>query len=276
MSPSEQDLSVVNAREDKARRTRLALLLAGMLAVVVVLLTQPVIAGRPSLLGALVVLGGAYFVAWRAGLLARARAMRRLDAIRREGLAATARLNEGDIEGARRAYATLLREAQPLGAFHAVHVLMYGITCFLEGDAKEGLRLTTRVLSSGWLDIRPTPKLRDEAEQWRLLMLLHQGELAAARARIEASPGADLLVASIALCAFEERWSEVLEHVQKALGDPRTEKAARPMLAAMGIFAARMLDRADAVEALARVLDAEPLGALTRKNPALSPFLDPS
>lgn len=48
----------------------------------------------------------------------------------------------------------------------------------------------------------------------------------------------------------------------------------RPTLAALGIFAARKLDRADVAEELGKVLDAEPLGALTRKNPSLSPFLD--
>ncbi|APR82788.1 Hypothetical protein A7982_08137 [Minicystis rosea] len=274
MSPSEQDLSVANAREDKARRLRLASMMVGMLVAVVALLVQAVTGGWAPLLLSLVILAGGYFVMWRAGLLARAQAMLQIGAIRREGLAATARLKAADIDGARRAYAELLRKARPLGAFHAVHVLMYGITCFLEGDAKEGLRLTTRVLESGWLDVRPTRKVRDEAEQWRILMLLHQGELAAARERVEASPGADLLVASVAVSVFEKRWSEVIEHVQKALGNPRTEKAARPTLAAMGIFAARKLDRADVVEELGKVLAAEPVGALTRKNPSLSPFLD--
>ncbi|MFT3773950.1 MAG: hypothetical protein QM820_51940 [Minicystis sp.] len=273
MTPSEQDLAVANAREDKSRRARLASIFAVALVFVLVLQAQPVIAGVPSVLWSLVILAGAIFVAWRGGLAARARALLGLAAIRREGLAATERLNQGDVEGAQRAYVALLRKAQPLGAFHAVHVLMYGITRFLEGDAKEGLRLTTRVLESGWLDMRPTREVRHEAETWRVLMLLDQGEVAEARKRVEASPGADLVLASIAVCAYEERWSEELDQVQKALDNPRFSKASRPMVAVLGIFAARKLGRKDAVAALKKVLDAEPLGPVARKNPVLSRFL---
>ena len=37
---------------------------------------------------------------------------------------------------ARARYRRLLSRARPLGAFHATHVLMYGVTRFIEGDAR--------------------------------------------------------------------------------------------------------------------------------------------
>ena len=270
---SEQDFLVVNVREDKARRAWTALILIVAIGLAMVLQTQQTIAGLPGVFWSLAILAGAFVLAWRSGVLARAHAVLRIGAIRREGLAASERLHQGDIEAARLAFAALLRMAKPLGAFHAVHVLMYGVCRFLEGDTTQGLLLVSRALDSGWLDARRTRDMRDTAETWRIMMLLEAGNAIEARKRLDAMPDANLATASIMVCAWEERWGEVLDQVQAALADSRIVKVGRPTLAVMGLFAAKQLGQADAAKALEEILEAEPPGPLAQKNPALRRFL---
>ena len=260
---------MVNAHEDKARRSRLAILLGVSVAISLFLVRQPAIAGVPGYFLSTSVLLGAFALGWWSGLFTRAHAVLRLSSIRRDGLAATAKLNAGDFAGAKEAFARLLVTARPLGAFHAVHVLMYGVTRFFEGDTKEGLTLVSRALDSGWLDLRHTREVRDAAEAWRVLMLLDSGEVAAARRKVDS--GAKVGTAAITVSAFEGKWEAVFEEAIRALGDQQFPKQGRPTVAVLGAFAAKKLGRDG--EGFTACLEKEPLGPLALKNPVLKKFL---
>lgn len=259
---------VVNAREDKARRGQVAVMLGIAVAVAIFLLRQPSVGGLPGVYAAMaVLLGGIALGVW-SGLFPRAHALLRLRTIRQEGLAATAKLNEGDFAGAREGFAKLLVTARPLGAFHAVHVLMYGVTRYFEGDTKEGLTLAARAIDSGWLSLRNTREVKDAAESWRVLMLVHAGELAEARRRADAGAKPAMTTSALVVCAFEEKWEAVFDDAQRALGDPQLPKASRPTVALLGAFAAKKLGRDGKVFGRE-----EPPGPLAMKNPVLQRFL---
>lgn len=251
---------MVNAHEDKARRSRLAILLGVCIALALFLVRQPSIGGVPGFYLSTSVLLGAFALGWWSGLFRRAHAVLRISSIRRDGLAATTMLNAGDFAGAREAFAKLLFTARPLGAFHAVHVLMYGVTRFFEGETREGLALASRAIDSGWLDLRHTREVRDAAEAWRVLMLLDSGDLAAARRKVDS--GAKLGTAAITV-RFEE--------AGRALGDQQFPKQGRPTVAVLGLFAAKKLGR-DGGD-FKTCLEKEPLGPLALKNPVLKKFL---
>ena len=271
MVPSERDLSIVPMRRDKARRARLAFVILVAVVGSLVLVRIPSLAGIPGVYASLVLLVGAGLLAWRTGIIARAHTMLRLRGIRRDGLAATKMLNDGDFAGARNAYAELLVRARLLGAFHAVHVLMFGVTCFLEGSTQEGLTLVERAIDSGWLDQRATREVRNAADTWRVLMLLHAGKLSDARRTIAAAPKGALGIAALALCAHEGDWTGLFDRAARALDDPRFPKASRAAAAALGAYAARQLGR-DAAD-FEKTLQEEELGPLARANPALWRFV---
>lgn len=272
MIPSERDLEVAHAATDRVRRRRVAVFLVITLVLALALPLSLGLTELPLLL-ALAVLCCGLFIAWRGGAVDRALAFLALARLRTDGLAATERLNQGDIGGAQRAFAALLPRARPLGAFHATHVLMYGVTRYLQGDTQEGLRLASRALDSGWFSLPRMRALRDAAESWRVLMLLSAGEIAEARQRIDALPDASLVTARVALALFEDRWEEASQTARSALADPGLPKVGRPTVAALGLFAARKLARDEEAEAFAKVLAAEPLGELAKRNPALRGFL---
>ena len=274
VSPGERELEVVNAREDKTRRGRVAVMIGVSVAVAIFLVRQPSLGGLTGSQGALAVLAGGFALAWWSGLFPRAHAMLRLASIRRDGLAATAKLNVGDFAGAREGFAKLLVTARPLGAFHAVHVLMYGVTRFFEGETKEGLKLASRAIDSGWLSLRNTREVRDAAEAWRVLMLVQEGELAEARRRAQAGPKGALATAAIVVTAHEEKWEALLDEATRALGDEQLPRLSRPTVAVLGAFAAKKLGRNGAV--FANCLEKEPLGPLAKANPVLQRFLGPS
>lgn len=269
VSPSEQDLELVGARDDRASRMRTVLVLFIVLITLVFLLAENTWTTR--LIG-LVVAAMGFFFAWRVGAVRRSLAMMRIGQFRRDGLAATKRLSEGDIDGAQRAYVALLRTARPLGAFHALHVLMYGVTRFLQGDTREALRLTVRTIDSGWLLLPQMRLHRHLAETWRVLMLLDVGETKAARERLQALGTLKLPTAQLALALFEEQWDDAIRMATSSLDDPKLPKAGRPTLAMFGLYAAKKLDRTDDVKAFEKVLEAEPLGPLAKRNPVVRRF----
>lgn len=260
---------MVNARDDKARRSRVALIIGAVAVVAIFLSRQPSLGGLPGPYWALAVLAGGFAVGAWGGLFPRAHAMLRLRNIRRDGLAATAKLNAGDVAGAKEGFAKLLVTARPLGAFHAVHVLMYGVTRFFEGATKEGLTLASRAIDSGWLDLRHTREVRDAAEAWRVLMLVEDGQIAEARRRVDA--GVKVGTAAITVSAFEEKWEAVFEEATRALGNAEFPKQGRPTVAVLGAFAAKKLGRDERV--FVECLEKEPLGALALRNPVLRRFL---
>lgn len=104
-----------------------------------------------ALLLLLVVVGGGNLVAWRMNLFARALAIFRVRELGREGVIAGQALAAGRLDEARVRYAKLLHWAQPLAAYHASFVGLWGVLRFLEGDIAEGLELVERVNASGWL-----------------------------------------------------------------------------------------------------------------------------
>lgn len=273
MVPGDAELTVVPAREDKARRARTALVLGVAVVLALILVRQPSLAGLPGFAWSTSVLLGAVVLGWQSGLFARAHAVLRLGAIRRDGLAATTKLNEGDVAGARTGFAALLRTARPLGAFHAVHVLMYGVTRFFEGETKEGLTLASRALDSGWFDLRHTLAVKEAAETWRILMLLELGELAEARRRVDAARKGSLALAALAVNAHDGKWEAVLSEAARTIADPQFQKQGKPAVAALGLYAAKKLGRegSDFQECLAE----SPPGPLLLKNPALREFLQP-
>jgi hypothetical protein len=271
VAPTERELSVPNAKQDKSRRGKIALVLGLAVAFALILVRQPMLGGMPGPMWSTAVMIGAIVLAWQSGLFPRAHALLRLGRIRRDGLAATAKLNEGDIAGAREGFAQLLVTARPLGAFHAVHLLMYGVTRFFEGATQEGLTLAARAIDSGWLDLRHTRAVRDSAETWRILMLLEAGELAEARRRVDTAPRGALTTAAIAVSAYDGKWDAVLEDSKRALEDPRFPRAGWPTIAVLGLHAAKKLGRDGS--AFKKCLDEQPLGPLALKNPALKKFL---
>ena len=250
-------LEVAHRRRDKARRLRVA---AAMLALAVVGLLF------------LAFQVGAFGVAWRAGMIERALTMAKLGQIRAEGLAATRCLNDGDVDGAGERYARLLAIARPLAAFHATHVLMFGVTRFFQGDSGEALRLADRALASGWFEHPRMQGVAATAKTWRVIMLLASGDVEAAKRHLEVTPP-PAPTARIAVALYEERWDDALGAAKAALDDADTRKEGRPTLAALGLYAAKKLDRTGDVAALEAVLAREPAGPLLKKNPALGRFL---
>lgn len=259
------------AREDKARRGQLTVVLGVSVGLALILARQPELVGLPGFAWALALLAGGFVLAWQGGVLARAHAMLKLRAIRAAGLEATNRLNTGDLAGARAGFGALLVTARPLGAFHAVHVLMYGVTRFCEGETKEGLALATRAIESGWFQQRLTRDVMDAAQTWRVLMLLDAGQLGEARRLVESAPKNALPTATLVLLAHENKWREALEAARAALADAAFPKAGRPTVALVGAWAARALQESAAP--FEQILSNEPLGPLARVNPALRPFL---
>lgn len=262
------NLTVVNATDDKARRGRVAIVIGVSVLVSLILARQSAIGGVPGSLLALAVLTGAGIFAWQGGMFARAHAMLRLGAIRREGLEATRKLNAGDLQGAREAFAALLVKAQPLGAFHAMHVLMYGVTRFCEGHTKEGLELSARALGSGWFKGRGA--VREAAETWRALMLLEDGDVAQARQLVEAAPKA-MVTPSVLLALHDKDWAAAASRARAALADPEFPPSGRSTVAALGRFAAKK-GKEDA-SVFETELEKSPLGELAKKNPALARFV---
>lgn len=263
------DFLVVNAHEDKRRRSQLSVMLGVAVAIALLLVRQPELAGVPGPVWSTGLLAGALLLAWRSQLFRRAHAMLRLNSIRQEGLEATARLNAGDFAGAKAGFGQLLPRARPLGAFHAVHVLMYGVASFFEGDPKKGLELASRALDSKWLDLRHTREVKQAAEAWRVMMLLSLGEVKEARRLADA--GKVLITAGLAVSAYEEKWDEVIEGAKKALADPAVPPGGRPTLAVLGLYAAKKNGSNE--KAFQRVLEAEKPSALLLQNPALRRFV---
>jgi hypothetical protein len=269
-SPDETLLLVVDSRADRARRRRIALGLALVWIAAVALVLKGGLVDLTWSFWALPLLVGALLLAWRAGLFERTRALLQLGSIRRDGLRASEKLGVGDVEGAKQGYAALLPRARSLGAFHATHVLMYGLTRYLEGDAPEGLKLIARALDSGWFDGANLQQLREVGQTWRILVLLDLGQLAEARSRLGSAPS--LATAALAVDACEQRWGDVVDRALRVLDDASFPPAGRPTIALLGRHAARQTQH----EALARfeaVLLAEPLGELARRNPAYQRFL---
>ncbi|MDP1823828.1 MAG: hypothetical protein Q8L48_11310 [Archangium sp.] len=270
MVPGEEELAVADAREDKARRGRIALMLGVAVVLASFLVRQPLLGGLPGYAWSTSLMVGALVLAWQSGVIGRAHAMLRLGAIRRGGLAATAKLNAGDVAGAREGFAALLHTARPLGAFHAVHVLMYGVTRYFEGETKEGLKLVSRALGSGWLDLRHTVSVKESAETWRILMLLDLGDLAEARRRVDATRKGTLALAALAVSAHEGKWDEVLQDAERTLADAQFQKAGKPAVALLGLYAAKQLGRERSP--FQKYLAESPPGPLQLKNPALRKF----
>ena len=271
-APSESDLELVSLADDRARRGRLAAILGLCLLAGLVVAFEGGFETRANLLAAAVLVPG-FVIAWRGGAFRRAGAFFNLDRIRADGLAATELMTEGDLEGARRAYARLLVTARPLGAFHALHLFMYGVTSFYLGNAQEGLRLAKRVRDSGWLSHPRMRSHRALGETWSVLMLAESGKIDDAKALLEAPGASSLATASVAVALYEARWQDALSAAKDALATSSTPKPGRPTLAALGLFAAKKLGQADEVTGFEKVLTAEPLGRLARQNPALTRFL---
>jgi len=263
-------ITVVNVQVDRARRSGVAFVLATCVLVALGLQWSP--GGLTGTLWPLVPLAGAFALAWRTGMVARVRAMMQVAAIQRESLAASEKLGVGDLEAAHAAYAALLVKARPLGGFHAVHVLMFGIVRFCEGHTPEGLDLVTRALESGWLQQRKTRAVLDIAEAWQVLMLLSAGDLARARERVDKAPSEAMITASLALRLWEQDWTSAVDQALTVLAQPGLPPLVRGTVAALGRFAAKQ------AKVNAKVFEAEieknPVGTLTRKNPALARFLD--
>lgn len=227
---------------------------------------------RANLLALLALLPG-LVIGWRAGVMDRAWAFTQIARIRAEGLAATALLTQGDYEGARAGYARLLATARPFGAFHAIHVFMYGVTSFYLGDTREALKLARRVLDSGWLSRPRMRPHRSVVETWSVLMFAAAGDLETAKKLHAARSDSSIATGGIAIALYEQRWADAIADAKRALEAPDGQRAARPTIAALGLFAAKKLERADDVRTFEEVLAGEPLGMLAKQNPALARFL---
>lgn len=270
MEPSEELLTIDDVAADRRRR-----LTAAMAASALALCAMAALWFRPALwvmLTAAAAIGaGLVLIANRYELPGRALALLRVRRIREDGRAAVEKLTGGDVAGAREAFVALLPQAQSLQAFHATHVLMYGVTRFLEGDTTEGLRLAERALKSGWFDL---PKMRDlerAAATWTALMLTTSKRLGDARALLTKRRA--YATASVVLEAAEGRFAEAISTARAALGAPDFPPAGRPTVAIVGLFAARQLNESQAITEFEAVLAATPPGPLALKNPALAPFL---
>lgn len=269
MEPSEDLLTIEDAAADRRRRRTLALVLACVAVLAVALLVlQPGPWATP--LAAVVVIAG-LTLAGRYELPGRALALLRVGRIRREGLAATEKLTAGDLEGARAGFAALLPQARSLQAFHATHVLMYGVTRFLEGDTAEGLRLAERALKSGWFEFPKMRALGEAATTWNVLMLISAKRLDAARTLLDERRA--FPTAHVALAAAEGLFSEAISKATAALATAELPASTRPTIAVIGLFAARQMNDSQAIAHFEAALVASPPGPLTRKNPALAPFL---
>jgi hypothetical protein len=267
--PGERELTVVNAHADKRSRSQAALMILSAVALALMVVRQPALLGVPGPVWAAGLITGGFLLAWQRGVLRRAHAMLRLSTIRKEGLEATAKLGAGDLSGAKEAFTQLLFSARPLGAFHAVHVLMYGVTRYFEGATKEGLVLANRALDSQWLNLRHTREVKNAAEAWRVLMLLDAGELKEARRR--ATEGNVLATAALAVSAYEEKWEDVVAGAKAALGDAGFPKSGRPTVALLGRYAAKK--QGVSARPFEKVLEEDKPGALVLQNPALKRFL---
>ena len=219
---------------------------------------------------AVVVIAG-LALASRYELPGRAGALLRIRQIRRDGVTATGKLTAGDIVGAREGFVALLPQARSLQAFHATHVLMYGVTRFLEGDTTEGLRLAERALKSGWFDLPKMRELERAAATWAAMMLVTAKRHADARALLARRQA--YATASVVLEAAEGRFTEAVSTARAALGAPDFPPAGRPTVTIVGLFAARQLNESQAITEFEAVLAAMPPGPLALKNPALAPFL---
>lgn len=271
MSPSDPRLAVPNAAEDKAARARASIVIIAAVVVAGFFSRQGMLAGMPGPLWAAAVLSGGFAIAWRVGIFGRAQAMLMLGSIRARGLEATQKLNSGDLQTARTLFEGLIGDAYRLGAFHAVHVLMLGVVTFFEGDTKTGLVLATRAIDSGWFTMRQTREVLSAAETWRVLMLLHAGELRQARAMVERAPKGALPTAELALLAYEEQWSAVIALATTLLAKEDFPGQGRSTVALIARHAARA-SSGDAT-AFEKVLSAEPPQALALANPTLRRFL---
>lgn len=268
-TPGERELAVVNAHEDKRRRATLSVVIGATAMVAIVLSRQGELAGIPGPVLGLGMMLGALLLAWQSGLFERAHAMLRLASIRRAGLEATTKLNAGDFAGARADFAELLFTARPLGAFHAVHVLMFGVSRFFEGHSKEALGLVSRAIDSQWLSVRQTREVRLAAETWRVLILLEVGDVKEARRRVDAIKL--LPTAQLAVSAYEEKWDEVITGAKAALDDPQFPKSGRATVAVLGRYAAKQ--RGVETREFERALEADKPTALLLNNPALRRFV---
>jgi hypothetical protein len=244
-------------------------MILAMVIVSIVLSRQRELAGIPGVVLALGVMAGGFLLAWQGGILARAHAMLRLGSIRASGLAATNKLNAGDFSGAKESFAELLFTARPLGAFHAVHVLMYGVCRFFEGHTKEGLELASRAIGSQWLSVRQTREVQSAAETWRVLMLLDLGDVKEARRRVDAVKL--LATAQLAVSAYEEKWDEVIAGAKAALADSNFPKTGRATVAVLGRHAAKK--RGVSAKEFDQVLEADKPSPLLLQNPALKRFV---
>lgn len=268
-TPGERELAVANAHEDKRRRKVLAVMIGVTAMVAIVLSRQRELAGIPGPVLGLGMMAGALLLAWQSGLFERVHAMVRLGSIRVAGLEATNKLNAGDFSGARAAFGELLFTARPLGAFHAVHVLMFGVSRFFEGHAKEGLTLVSRAIDSQWLSVRQTREVRLAAETWRVLILLSLGDVKEARRRVDAARL--LATAQLAVSAYEEKWDEVVAGAKAALADAQFPKSGRATVAVLGRYAAKQ--RGVSAKEFEQVLEVDKPTALLTNNPALTRFL---
>lgn len=268
-TPGERELAVVNAHQDKQRRSALAMAIGGSVMIAILLSRQREVFGVPGPVLGLGMIAGGFLLAWQTKLFARAHAMLRLGSIRAAGLEATAKLNAGDFTGAREAFSELIFTAQPLGAFHAVHVLMFGVSRYFEGHTKEGLELVVRAIDSQWLSVRQTREVKLAAETWRVLMLLDLGNVKEARTRVDASKL--LATAGLAVSAYEEKWDEVIEGAKAALSDSQFPKSGRATVAVLGRYAARK--RSVSAKEFEKVLEVDQPSALLLNNPALKRFV---
>lgn len=269
MAPSEDLLTIEDAQADRRRRKTLGLVLACVAVLGSALaFFQPGPWARP--LAAAVVIAG-LILASRYELPGRARAWLRVGRIRRQGFAATQKLSAGDVAGARDGFAALLPQAQSLQAFHATHVLMYGVTRFLEGDTAEGLRLADRALASGWFEFPKMRALGEAAATWNVLMLITAKRLDEARALLEKRRA--FPTAHVVLAVAEGRFLDAISKARAALAVDDLPASTRPTVAVVGLFAARQANDAQAIVEFEAALVATPVGPLARQNPALAPFL---
>jgi len=269
MVPTEDLLTIEDVEADRRRRRTLALVLgSAVLLAAALLLLVP--AWWARVLAAVVVAAG-ILVGGRDELPGRALALLRVGQIRREGLAATEKLTAGDLVGAGDGFVALLPQARSLQAFHATHVLMYGVTRFLAGDTTEGLRLAERALASGWFDLPKMRALGEAAATWNVLMLITAMRLDDAKALLEKRRA--FPTAYVVLAAAEGRFSDALSRARAALTAPDLPTSTRPTVAVIGLFSARQTNDAQAIAEFEAALTATPLGPLARQNPALAPFL---
>ncbi len=269
MPPPEDLLTIEDVATDRRRRLALASALG-----TVVLVAGAALWFRPALwvmVLAAIVVTAALVLASRTELPGRGLALLRLRRIREGGRVAVEKLTAGDVAGARDAFVALLPQARSLQAFHATHVLMYGVTRFLEGDTAEGLRLVERALKSGWFDLPKMRALGEAAVTWNVLMLVTAKRLDEAQALLATRRA--FATAHVVAAASDGRFAEALSVSQTALASSELPPSARPSVAIVGLFAARHLNDTQAITGFEAALDATPPGPLLRKNPALAPFL---